>query len=123
MMYRIEASNKAPIPGVSVSTTLGQVREYTVTLHIPGTEAATIPGAEPVYKHEAEKAETEWIAANAERIIGAKPALVYEWYCEAYPESMLVRKQTLDSQIRQQLGVKPKTIRITQYTIRAYCRE
>lgn len=123
MMYRIEATSNAPIPGVSVSTTLGRVCDYKITVHIPGPEAATIPGATPVYKTEAEKAETEWIAANAERIIGAKPALVYDWYCAAYPERMLVRKQTLDAQIRKQLGVKPKTIRITQYTIRAYCRE
>lgn len=74
----------------------------------------------PLYKSKAEAADIEWIHENKDNVVNAACTYVWELYCEAFADDMILSKNTFNKLVKRELGLNSKMTRIANDTVK-YC--
>ena len=74
----------------------------------------------PLYKSQEEAVDIDWIHQNEDMIIGTACTFVWDRYCEAFADDMILSRNAFYKLVRRELGLKNKMIRIANDTVR-YC--
>lgn len=72
----------------------------------------------PLYKSQAEVADIKWIHENKDMIINSACEFVWDMYCEAFADDMILSRNKFYDLIRSELNLESKMVRFTDDVIK-----
>lgn len=95
---------------------------FKVTCEVSETELMKISSMArkiiPLYKSKAEAADISWIHENKETIVDAACEYIWNLYCEAFTDDMILSRNKFYELIRSELNLESKMVRFTDDVIK-----